>query len=371
LNFTSLRIRTFRNIESAALDPSPTFNVLIGQNGQGKTNILEAIHLLATLKSFRGQTNRELIQHGEDQAVISGAFQRGAVRRNVRLRIAKNGKKVFLNDKPVRQLSQFFGAINTVAFSPEDVSILRDSPGNRRLFLDRAIFNAVPSFASESSEYDDALKNRNALLKDERPDESLLRTFSEQMARYGSRIIFRREEFVRDFQDGFRKAFAEIFGSEIPIEIVYRPNHREEAVRADKLDEGAIAEEMREELKSARRRDERRGFTTVGPHRDDFDVLLDGQPMKPYASQGQHRAFVLAFKISEMRSLREMIGSYPVLLLDDVSSELDPEKNRRLFDFLAEIDGQVFITTTDASFIRLSGEYASWRVRAGTVEPMD
>lgn len=367
--FTSLKIQDFRNIESASLTPSPTFNVLIGKNGQGKTNVLEAIHLLATLKSFRGQTNRELIRHDQDRAQVQGAFSRGAVKREVRVQVAKNGKRVFINEKPVRQLSQFFGAINTVVFSPGDVSILRGSPGDRRLFLDRAIFNAVPSFASESSDFEDALKNRNALLKDERPNSAVLRTFDEQVARHGARVVVRRARFVREFQEGFRQAFAEIFGDELTIELVYQPNHTSEGAPDESVAEEAIVDELREALAQSRRRDERRGFTTAGPQRDDFEVLLDGQPMKAFASQGQHRAFVLAFKISEMRSLRAMIGSYPVLLLDDVSSELDPEKNRRLFDFLAEIDGQVFITTTDASYIRLTGEYTSWEVSEGTITP--
>lgn len=371
MRFLDLRIRNFRNLEDTSFEPHERFNIIVGQNGQGKTNLLEAIHTLATLRSFRTRTNRELVRHDQDQARVAGRFQRGSVRRDAALELRGGRRKVSLNDNPVRELSQYFGAINTVVFTPDDVTVLRDSKGARRLFVDRAIFNLAPAYALESSEFEKALKNRNATLKADRLDTLLLDTLDQQLATLGARVVSRRAEFVRELRQPLEEAFQGISGPTNRLRLDYVPNHSDPTVgkgdTPDHQSDDVIAEALVKKLREARRTDLRRGFTTVGPHRDDFDVLLNGHSMGQYASQGQHRAFVLAFKVTEMRELRRLLGSYPILLLDDVSSELDPAKNARLFEFVHSIDGQVFVTTTDRQYVHLDSDFAVWNMQSGVL----
>ena len=185
MRFDALRIQTFRNLRLVELEPDPRFNVVVGPNGHGKTNLLEAVYVMAALKSFRGQKNRDLITHDEKHAIIEGRFDRAGVRRDLRVTIRSNGKKVELNDKTVRNLADFFGTVNTVVFAPEDIGVMRGSPGDRRLLLDRMIFNARPAYASEMSDYESALKQRNRLLRDDEPDRALLAAYEEQLIPLG------------------------------------------------------------------------------------------------------------------------------------------------------------------------------------------
>lgn len=368
----SLRLRDFRNLREVDLDLDPRFNVIVGPNGQGKTNLLESVYFLAALKSFRSLTNAALIRHEAEEARCAAWVDRGGMRREVVVDFKPRGRKVRLNGNAVRRLSDFFGVVNTVAFVPEDVTILKDGPAQRRTFIDRAIFNAHPAYAEEMSQYETALKHRNALIRDgEVRDRALLGVYDAQLVQTAVKVIQRRCAFIDRMRAPFASCFAEIFGEGFDPEIRYalrfasdRPDH--DALLADPT---ALAEALTEALNARFRRDLARGHTTVGPHRDDIEASLSGQPMREFASQGQHRAFVLALKITEIRLLHDHLGHPPILLLDDVSSELDPVRNERLFDFLSTVEGQVFITTTDADFVRLSHPYTRWNVRAGQVTP--
>lgn len=373
MRIDSLDIRQFRNLDHVHIEPASGFNVLVGANGQGKTNLIEAVYLLSTLKSFRSFQTRDLIQNGARNAIASAWVDRGGRRREVRVTLRPGGRKVELNNSTVKRLRDFFGAVNTVAFSPEDIGVLRGSPGDRRTFLDRMIFNAQPVYADEMSSYEDALKQRNALLKDEEPDRAIVEVYDAQLIEYGVKVMRRRSAFVRDFAAPFARCFEEIFGESLDAEIGYVP-HLLDRLKVDAAswaalidDEAALRESFANGLERRWKVDSIRGFTTTGPHRDDLDTRLEGEVVKTFASQGQHRAFVLALKIAEIRELHRLFGFYPILLLDDVSSELDQTRNERLFDFLARIDGQVFVTTTDADYIRLSIDYARFDVRQGSV----
>ena len=367
----SLRLRDFRNLSAVEIEPGPRFNVIVGANGQGKTNLLESVYLLAALKSFRSLRNAALIRHGAETALCSAWIDRGGVRREVDLTLRPRGRKVSLNGNTVRRVSDFFGLVNAVSFCPEDVTVLRDSPGDRRTFLDRMIFNANPKYAGEMSDYEAALKNRNALIKDGIVrDQELLKVYDEQVIQHGVRVIERRRDHIDAMRAPLIQSFEEIFGEGFDPNISYRmkflgddPDHESVLASNERLTEA-----YRAALDGARRKDLARGFTTVGAHRDDFATYLLGNPMKDFASQGQHRAFVLAMKITEIRMLREQLGHYPILLLDDVSSELDPQRNEKLFDFLSTIEGQVFITTTDVKYVRLHHEFRRFDVSDGEVK---
>lgn len=363
----AIRLQNFRNIEEALVEPHPRFNILFGDNGQGKTNFLEAIYLLGAVKSFRPQTNATLIRHGAQQASLEAKVDRGGYERIVGLEITERGKKVSLNGNPVRNISDFFGTVNVVVFGPEDIQILKGSPSERRRFIDRAIFNAHPGYAIESQSYDEVLKQRNALLKERSVDRALLSVYDEQLVQYGADVMHRRLQFVEDFRPVLSATFQAIFDESFQADVAY------DLRWAEKMLTHCPPRQELETLLAGwlhRTADEERdrGFTVVGPHRDDLLATLNGKEVKAYASQGQHRAFVLAMKIAEIRYLEERFHFAPILLLDDVSSELDQERNRFLFDFLRRrTDGQVFITTTHRDYILLDEEIAAFRVSAGQI----
>jgi DNA replication and repair protein RecF len=365
----SLRISDFRNVALASITPDERFNVFVGPNGQGKTNLLESIYVLGALKSFRAFRNRDLIRQGADVAVIEADVDRGGVRRQARVTVRPNGRRVEINNKNVANLRDFFGTFNALVFSPEDIGVLRGAPADRRLFFDRMIFHAQPAFATESGDYDNVLRSRNATLRQEEPDRSLLAVYDEQLGRLGARIVMRRLELLRRIHDTFTETFAEIFAAGHAPSVVYAPDGLGGLLLPDleKYTEEELALHLARQLRRLTSHDIARGHTTVGPHRDDFDATLETNPVRTWASQGQHRAFALSLKITEIKLLRAQLGYDPVLLLDDVSSELDPVRNQRLFDFLSGLDGQVFITTTDLAYVRLSHPFTRWQIEAGKV----
>lgn len=366
----ALQLKHFRNLEAVQLTPHERFNVFTGANGQGKTNLLEAIYLLGAVKSFRPQTNAALVQFEQPQANLEALVDRGGSERLVRIEIGDKGKRVFLNNNPVRHLSDFFGTLNVVMFGPEDISLLKGSPSERRRFIDRAIFNAHPAFGTESMHYEEVLKQRNALLKAPTLDRALLGVYDEQLIQYGADIIVRRLDFLSHFLPVLARTFGAIFDPGFEAELRYElpwtqdvlPKAGEPGLRP--ACEAAIAKAL-----SATAAEEReRGHTLVGPHRDDLVAWLNGLEVKSFASQGQHRAFVLAMKIAEITYLDERYHFAPILLLDDVSSELDRERNRFLFEFLrSRTEGQVFITTTHRDYILLDEDIAVYDVSQGHV----
>lgn len=363
----SLRLRDFRNLAELTLAPDSRFNIIEGANGQGKTNLLESIYFLAALRSFRALRNAAIVRTGADEAQCEAWIDRGGVRREVSIAIGPRARRIRLNGNTVRRLGDFFGTVNAVAFTPEDVAVMRGSPGDRRAFIDRMIFNAHPGFAVEMAEYETALKNRNALVRDgEVRDRSLLEVYDHQLARCAAVIARRRIDWLEALREPFAATFDEIFGGGVGASVSYRPSFLDDETPDDPGDAG-LASAMRDALEASLRRDLQRGHTTVGPHRDDFDGAIDGRSAREYASQGQHRSYVLSLKITEIRLSTERNGHSPILLLDDVSSELDPARNARLFEFLSSIDGQVFITTTDAAFVRLDRPSTRWTMAAGVL----
>ncbi len=366
----ALRLSDFRNIESSTLEPHERFNVFTGHNGQGKTNLLEAIYLLGAVKSFRPQTNATLVRFKQTKATLEAKVDRGGSERIVKIEIHERGKKIFLNNNPVRNLTDFFGTLNVVMFGPEDISLLKGSPGERRRFIDRAIFNAHPAYATEVAGYEDVLSQRNALLKAPSLDRTLLSVYDEQLIQHGADLIARRLDFLDHFTPVLERTFAEIFDPGFKAELTYHVRWLEtqpdlETWRTDRF---AIERDLAAALAATSGEERDRGHTVVGPHRDDLRATLNTLDVREFASQGQHRAFVLAMKIGEITYLEERYHFAPILLLDDVSSELDRERNRFLFDFLRGRDeGQVFITTTHRDYILLDDDLKVFDVDSGEV----
>ena len=357
--------------------------MLAGDNGQGKTNFLEAVYLVGTLRGFRAGKLEELVRFGAASGRASARVDRNGLDRRYDVEVfAEPARKTARVDgKAVRAGAEYFGGFNVVLFVPDDLRLPRGSPSARRRFLDRAVWNVEPAFLKDAQAADKILKSRNAVLRDGGPramstaqQEELLGVYDEQLATVGAAVVGRRRRYLERLAPRFAEAFERISRSGLRVTARYQSaldggGENEGEERPPKPAEDYAAR-LLAALRASRARDRALGYTTAGPQTDDVALFLDGRPARLYASQGQLRAMVLALKVAEIDTLAEALGEPPILLLDDVSSELDPAKTRFLFEFLGEMSGQVFITTTDARHVLIgSGERADFRVRAGTVEP--
>ena len=360
----SLKLESVRNLAPLALEPEPRFNVFFGDNGQGKTNLLEAIYAVGTLRSFRTQRLAELIGFGCEQARIRALVVRDGLERACEVTLRERSRVVRLDGKAVRPIAKYFGQFNVVLFAPEDLQIPRGSPNNRRRFLDRAVFNHHPDYLADIRSYDRVLRNRNALLRDHdgRRGYELLAVHDDQLAGFGARVITARRALLSAIRPGFKLAFDSITRSGLEVDAEY-----ETADALIDLGGEELEEALRRLLKGSRAHDLARKVTTIGPHRDDLSLTLSRRRAAAFASQGQLRALVLAWKTAEMELLAVTHGEPPILLLDDVSSELDATRNEYLFQFLRHRHNQCFITTTHPKHVLLSADRADYEVNSGTL----
>ncbi len=316
-----------------------------------------------------------MIAWDHPEGVIEGLIDRAGAQRRARIEIHPRGKRVFLNGQLVRKLSRFFGNLNAIVFSPDDIALVKGAPDGRRKFLDRCIFNCEASYLADAMAYEGVLKQRNALLKDSGGSKALLDVYDEQLATFGAVLVRRRLIWLQEFAPLFAETFSSIFsGEETEIPLRARIDYQQAWLGPldDSLLETVPEQDFCQDalyaaLRASRNEDLRRRFTTRGPHRDDLDLLLETRSAKSFASQGQQRAIVLALKIAEVCLFERRRGFRPILLLDDVSSELDRARNRFLFDFLRRSEGQVFITTTHRDHILLEEEVSTFEVDAGQV----
>ncbi|MBE0598365.1 MAG: DNA replication/repair protein RecF [Desulfuromonadales bacterium] len=357
MNISRISLRQFRNLEPTELIPIGGFNVFWGNNAQGKTNLLEGIHLLGSLKSFRGARNDELIQHGETTCRLAAEIENRGVRRQVELSIGPQGKAARVDGKEVRRPADFFGHLRPVLFSPEEVTLLRGGPAGRRGLLDRAVFQADLTFLDRAREYDRCLRQRNRLLREGRGADQLA-PWTEALVSAGARLRLDRGRYLDRLLPLLQKAHRQIAGGEEEVDISYR-----RGTEADLIDS------LRGELERAKQREKMLGQTLVGPHRDDLEFCLLGRSLRLFASQGQLRSFLLAFKTAQIEDLQNITGVPPVLLLDDMTSELDRCRQNYFFSYLRARQGQVFITTTDIEPLLAHGISTAryFRVEKGTL----
>ena len=355
---------------------SPRMTVLSGPNGQGKTNFLEACYLLCTLRPLRANKLIELVRFGEPAARVTGAFALPGGEREVEVAIEAGKRVARVDGKPIRDPTELFGGLAVVAFAPDDLAILRGGPEGRRKLLDRAVQNRHPDHLADARDYLKALKSRNQLLRDQAPP-ALIEAFDAPLARLGARLRLRRETLLDELRGHAARAFAEVARGDEPLRLRYEAAGRDsnelgEAASQEARQKGPRALEVRltAALQGRLPRDRERGYTSVGPHADDLAVAIGDKPARTFASQGQTRAVVLAFKIGEIENLRAAQGRAPLLLLDDVSSELDPERNAFLMHYLRELAGQVVLTTTDPLLVASAaqgGEALFYAVRTGLI----
>ncbi|MFO0594917.1 MAG: DNA replication/repair protein RecF [Myxococcaceae bacterium] len=368
MRLLSLTCKHFRNLEPLTLEPSARATIAVGQNGQGKTNLLEALYFLATLKPLRANRLQELVRFGEPSATVTGRFLLSGAEREISVEVIPGGRTAFVDGKRAASLDAYFGGVSVVAFTPDDLSVVKGGPDGRRAFLDRSVFNLVPAYLDENREYGRALKSRNRLLKDRAPM-SHLQAWDATLARLGARLWVRRRALLTALGARAQAAFQRIGRSPLEASFGYEPSHLGDGLQFNMASEPELAERMLARLDERLSRDVERGFTSVGPHADDLDITLGEKSARAYASQGQSRALVLAWKVAEIENLAAHNGFLPLLLLDDVSSELDPERNAFLMNYLAESGAQTLLTTTDAELVRAAagGETKWLQVKGGIV----
>ena len=337
-----LQVRDFRNLAEVDLEPSARTTILVGENGQGKTNLLEAVYLLTTLKPLRAARLQELVRFGADRAQVAGDFDGPGGVRRAAVQVQAGGRTPYLDGKPQERLDAYFEGLAAVCFSPDDLLLVKGSPESRRRFLDRAAFNRWPAVLSEARDYVRALRARNAALRTGPPEVEA--SFREPLVRAAARLLRRRVELVQELAPRVAAAFAEISGPGAPeARVAYRPAAGMRVEGSEEECAGRLAEILAARVE----RDREKGYTSAGPHMDELVLALDGKGARVFGSQGQQRAVVLALKIAEIENLRAALGRPPLLLLDDISSELDPAKNRYLLAYLRRLEAQAILTSTD------------------------
>ena len=353
---TALRARGFRNLQSLAFEPGSHFNVIYGDNGAGKSNLLEAIYYLGALKSFRGAKTDDLIALNAETALLKANLEGGPAPHKLRIDIGRSQRRRFLLDgKRPRSTSTWHQTVRMVLFHPGDLVLASGAPDKRRVFLDRMLEQMDPIYGSTLTSYEKALRSRNRLLKQERTDRRSVRAYDAILSKAGAVVGQARRRLIEDLAPRVEHAFAEVFAGDTPLGVRYLP-------RVEPTEQ-AIAEALERSFS----KDVARGFTADGPHGDDLELQLHEVGARHHGSQGQHRTIVLALKTAELELLSERTGRVPILLLDDVSSELDRSRNRRFFEVLSQAGGQVFLTTTHPEFILLENDRVDFQVDEGCV----
>ena len=354
-----LTLRNFRNYEETVLTPHEGVNLFFGANGSGKTNLLEAVHYCALGKSHRITGDQSAVRIGESFAVCGVSVITGGVRREITVRLVPNelNKKVILIDqKPIRRFSDMMGSLQCVIFSPEDLGLIREGPSMRRRYLDMMISQVNRGYFIALQQYRSGLEQRNALLKNMRAtgqnNAGMLDVFEQAMAAPAAVIVAARKKVIAMLAELAADTYRGISGKDgEEFQAAYHSAFR---------DSENVEEDFMRVLKENREEDLRLGITSDGPHRDDLNLSLNKKNMKIYASQGQIRTAALSLKLAQMKALRAMSGEAPVLLLDDVMSELDKDRRMRLVKEIS--DYQTFITCTDESDLELEGDRRVYHV---------
>lgn len=345
-----LHLKSFRNYKELELSLENKINIFQGNNAQGKTNILEAIYLLALAKSHRTSKEKELIKWGNSFSLIKGELKNKIGDVKLEIQLYNKGKKVKINSLEKRKISEYIGVLNVVIFSPEDLSLVKGNPQFRRKFLDMEIGQISPSYIYHLSQYQKIIYQRNNLLKDFSRELKnkleLLEIWNIQLIEHGSKIILKRLEFIKQLEKWAEKLHWTITNEKETLRIKYKPSMLLDV----SINESEINEQFKINFKKICNQEISRGMTLIGPHRDDIDFYIDETNIQTYGSQGQQRTTALSLKLAEIELINENIGEYPILLLDDVLSELDQIRQTHLIKTI-EKKVQTIITTTSINSI--------------------
>ncbi|MFB5175612.1 DNA replication/repair protein RecF [Latilactobacillus sakei] len=349
---SELQLNHYRNYESVDVHFSPDTNVLIGENAQGKTNLLEAIYVLALARSHRTNTDRELIQWHEDFAKITGLVQRSAGKTPLELVLSQKGKKAKVNHLEQAKLSQYIGQLNVVLFAPEDLNIVKGSPAVRRHFIDMEFGQMSSKYLYNISQYKSILKQRNQYLKQlqrrQAKDLVYLGVLSDQLAAYGAEVTVAHRQFLQQMEKWAQKLHQEITKDREVLTFKYQSQIPEE-----QLDQSVeeLYQQFQTLYEKQQTREVEQGTTLIGPHRDDVQFLVNDKDVQAFGSQGQQRTTALSVKLAEIDLMKAQTGEYPILLLDDVLSELDDLRQTHLLKtFQNKV--QTFLTTTSLENVK-------------------
>ena len=353
----------FRSYSTIEWEPDPGVNVLVGPNGAGKTNLLEAIGYLGALKSFRGASDSSLINNDSPSAVVRAGVTHTERDRLIEVEIPRQGQRRTQVDKTrLRRSSDLLGVVRIVAFLPEDLDIVKRGPAYRRDLIDDLAIQLWPATHLDAQEYERALRQRNAFLKSGANDEATLGVWDARLAQSGGRLLARRRAALDLIAEDLAASYGRVSNTEHVASISYSPSWSPQFERASAAE---YASELTKALEGARRQDYERRMTTVGPHRDEPSFRLDQRDTREQGSQGEQRTTALAVKLAAHAAISESIEENPVLLLDDVFSELDPERSLALAKSLPE-DTQTIISTARPEDVPLTGR--GWKVSKGSVD---
>lgn len=346
-------VQNFRNLKKLDIDFDPNVNIFIGKNAQGKTNLLEAIYFLALTRSHRTNSDKELIGFGGEYTNLLGHVRKSQVDLTLRVLITQKGKKVWINRVEQAKLSKYVGQLNAILFSPEDLELIKSAPALRRRFMDQEFGQINAEYLYFASKYRQVLLQKNNYLKQlakgKTKDQVFLDVLSDQLAGIAAEVIFRRFKFLRYLSHYASDAYAHISLGGEKLAIAYHPSVS--TIEADDTVE-EIYQKILANFERNKAVEMRKGTTTSGPHRDDIEFKLDGKNAHLYASQGQQRSIALSVKLAEIQLVHQLTDEYPLLLLDDVMSELDHTRQSALLNYIHG-KTQTFITTTDLEGISL------------------
>jgi DNA replication and repair protein RecF len=356
VHLSQLRLRDFRNYARLDAEFTPGFHVLIGNNAQGKTNILEAIYLLATLRSFRGIGSAQMVRHGARGYFVGGTVvAQGSS--EIKMFWSSAERNLSLNGQAVQRLSDYFGVLRAVVFCTEDLHLVKGTGRSRRRYLDLLLAHTYPIYLPLLQRYTRAVRSRNALLKSRTPDPVALESFSRELVQAGQELTRLRHELMPKIAPLAREAYARIARDAEELRFEYQPS---------------VKRDFAVELAASRAREQTLRTTIIGPHRDDVRLALNDKPAAQYGSEGQKRSIAIALKMAQAEYLTQVHGAPPVLLIDDVMGELDAQRRSGLMPLLERAhhaQGQVFMTCTEENWPReMARELKRWHVEAGTVK---
>jgi len=384
MHISRLQIRLFRNLKKIDIAVSETCNVFFGKNAQGKTNLLESIYMLSGNRSRRSQHHLELIHFGENTATVIADVATAFLSFEAMMSVSARGLKYSMSGKRISAANMGDEGIKTIMFTPDDLQIPKGSPSDRRRLIDQSMAVLYPEYKKTLLEYDRVLKQRNILLKkmrDRSVDSSKMvvddnnhetnhslaqvSALDQQLSSRAARIIVYRRRFIDQYSLLFSDSYAKIVMASESCNLVYQCKHVSEEITSEKDIESCILSQLKERMAL----DTIRATTSIGPHRDDLCFEISGKDAKKYGSQGQIRCLMLAYKIAQINDIYNRHGEYPLLLLDDMSSELDEARNNYLHRYIADISCQVFLTTTRPDILPQSMSRKNYIVADGIIDP--
>ena len=354
-----LQMLNYRNYNALDIELCPNVNVFMGDNAQGKTNILEAIYYCAFAKSHRTSKDKELINWNGEHAFISVDVGRERLDKRIDISILKDGKKsIRINKIKIKKIGELFGNFNVVMFSPEDLRIIKDSPGVRRKFIDMELCQLNPKYYYNLVQYNKVLNERNILLRNRSTSSEMLEIYDMQLVEFGYNIIRDRIKYIESLNKYAEKIHSDITSGKEKINFKYISTIK---------DLENIKENFYTLLKKNRSKDCDRGITSIGPHRDDFFVYINDIDTKSYGSQGQQRTAVLTMKFSSLEIIKELTGEFPVLLLDDVLSELDFNRKKYILSTIGQIQTVITCTGIEDLYEYLDEKAKVFKVKNGEI----